>query len=383
MPFEFYNPCRVVSGDGALSRIGGLAISYGKKALLLAYEGLSVNLKNIVVKNLEEEGLAYKFVAAARGEPTDTGVMDIARQAREFGAEIMISIGGGSVTDTVKAAAAMAGNEGDIKEYLEGVGTGRVFQNTPLPFIAVPTTAGTGAEATKNAVIMGSGEAAYKKSLRDDRLYAKAVVISPLLYLTMPRRVTAESGMDALTQLIESYASRKATPVSRAWSYEGLKHIRSLKTCYNDGLNLAAREQTAVAAYMSGVALSSGGLGAVHGIAGTFGAYTGLAHGLICAVLLPHVIRLNSPVAAGYAEIADVLCGAQGTDAQKYTALIEYTEGLNAHFSIPRDFTGCGITEAKLEKIAAESRGSNMDANPVPLSEKDTFDFLRPLCIRN
>jgi len=285
---------------------------------------------------------------------------------------VVIGMGGGSAMDTAKAVAALAVNGGSVKEYLEGVGTGRKLENAPLPFIAVPSTAGTGAEVTKNAVIAGAG---YKKSFRDERLYARVVFIDPVVASTAPREVTAESGMDAITQLIESYTTKRSNLITDGLCLAGLKLARSLPECYFNGKNLAARADMSAAALLSGICLANSGLGAAHGLAASLGASLGISHGRACATMLPHVMRLNLEACEErYADAAEALCGVRSAEK-----LISEIEGLNARFNIPSSLKAYNISESKLSEIAEGSFGSSMSGNPVQLDKSGWEDFLRPL----
>lgn len=380
MAFEFYNPCKITAGENKFSEIGKICAKYGKKFLVITHKSFMLNndALNILKKGFEDVNIDYLIFSDIKGEPTVELLDKVIILGREFCCDAVLAIGGGSVIDTAKAAAGLIVNGGRIKEYLEGVGTGRKMENAPLAFIAVPTTAGTGAEATKNAVISDKNMR-FKKSFRDGRLFAKEIIIDPLLELSTPKNITAYSGMDAVTQLIESYTSVKSTPFSEFYALNGLSYAKELKNAYDDGNNIPARFNMAVAALMSGIALSNGGLGAAHGVAASLGVNLGISHGYACAVMLPNVIKLNSCVIKKYSHIAKILCGSCGSEEQNYNELINYIKNLNEYFGIPNNLKGYKLSDEAIMQITRDSYGSSMSGNPLQLNEKELFNFIKSI----
>jgi alcohol dehydrogenase class IV len=252
------------------------------------------------------------------------------------------------------------------------------MEKAPLPVIAVPTTSGTGAEATKNAVLSDTA-AGYKASFRDDRLLAKLAVIDPELTLGVPQNVTAWSGMDALTQLIESFISKKAQPVTDALALSGMRSAAaSLERAYQDGSDIEAREGMAYASFLSGVCLANSGLGADHGIAAGLGAAEGVPHGLACAVLLPHVIRLNMPhVGQKAAPLCEALTGRAFADAASNAgAVADFICGLAARLGIPERLGLKGVDGERIQRIRRAVSGSSMAGNPVDLAERKIIELI-------
>jgi alcohol dehydrogenase class IV len=285
-------------------------------------------------------------------------------------------VGGGSAIDAAKAVAGLLPNGGGVTDYMEVVGKGQKITRPAAPWIAVPTTAGTGAEATRNAVI-GWPEKRFKASLRSELLMARVAVIDPELGVEVPAEVTARSGMDALCQLIESYTSAGAQPVTDALALRGVELAgRSLVRAFQDGRDLEAREGMALAAYLSGVTLTNAGLGAVHGFAAPLGANFPVPHGTVCAALLPHVIAAN--LAAGtralvgrYAEVGGRLAGDAGMGEEEAAwACVRVTGEMVREMGIPalREF---GVSEERVaEMVGLARKASSMRFNPVVLPDE-------------
>ncbi len=375
MKFGFYCPAQIIMESGCIERAGPMAAGMGRRVLAVVPGSLS---KSHACEALRDgaagAGAEVMLYVCPPGEPTCKSVDEAAEVARDFRADVLVGMGGGSAMDTAKAVCGMYLNPGSVMDYLEGVGTGAVMEKPPLPWIALPTTAGTGAEVTKNAVISGEG---FKKSFRDSRLYARAVLVDPGLTLSLPKEVTADSGMDALTQLIESFVSVKATPITDALAVRGIALAKSLRDAYNDGLNLPARENMSATALLSGICLANSGLGAAHGIAAALGIYAGIPHGRACALLLPHVIELNArdSAAAEKLKIAARLFTGEGDIAALTSKIREW----NAHFCIPADLKSYNISGSVLKKIAEGSFGSSMSGNPVQQGAEDWEIFLQAL----
>ncbi len=378
MNFSLMMPGKVLFGRGEFGNAGKIASQYGNKSLVVTNPSLqSGGAVRRLKQLLEEQGVALVAFTMS-GEPTPDVVRAAAALAASEACDSVIGLGGGSAMDTAKAAAGIATNGGAVVDYLEGVGTGRVMSALPLPFLAIPTTSGTGAEATKNAVICDTS-AGYKASFRSDGLLAKAVIVDPELTISVPANVTAWSGMDALTQLMESYISIKAQPVTDSLALSGMKAVAAnLARVYACGQDMEAREAMAYGSFLSGVCLANSGLGADHGIAAAFGAVLGVPHGLACAVLLPHVMRTNMPhVGPKAASMAEALTGnsffAMDDNVKAVTGFVqELAERLN----IPRKLNLPDVDEVKLERVHRAVSRSSMGGNPVKLTPDDILGII-------
>ena len=285
MRFEFATATRIIFGEGSAATLPDLARTFGARPFVVT--GSSRERAAALVSALSAETFAVS------GEPTVDLVREGARQAQDAACDVVISIGGGSVIDTGKAVAILATNGGEPLEFLEMVGKGRAITVPPLPFIAVPTTAGTGSEVTRNAVL-GSTEHGVKASLRSPLMLPQVAVVDPELTYGLPREVTAFTGLDALTQLIEPYVSIRANPMVDAICVAGIDHIASaLRRAYHDGADRDARRDMALASLFGGLALANAGLGVVHGFAAPLGGRWKAPHGALCAALLPHGMAAN------------------------------------------------------------------------------------------
>jgi alcohol dehydrogenase class IV len=318
------------------------------------------------------------------GEPT----VDLTRigveRARQAGCDVVIGFGGGSVLDASKAIAMLLANGGDPLDYLEVVGRGQPITRRSAPLIAVPTTAGTGSEVTRNAVL-GSPEHRVKASLRSLWMLPTVAVIDPELTHSVPPDITASTGLDALTQCLEPFVSPRATPLTDGVCREGMQRAaRSLRRAYDNGSDAAAREDMAVASLCGGLALANAGLGAVHGFAGPIGGMFPASHGAICARLLSFVMEANiralharapgSPALARYDEVARLLTGDAASQAADG---IDWVASLAEALHVPR-LSHYGISPADLAEIVAKSQqASSMKANPIALTAGELDDVLR------
>lgn len=374
MIFEFATAGRILFGAGKATMIPSLARDLGHRALVVL--GGSERGREALTAGLAEAGLA-SVVVAVGGEPTTHQVDEATRLARAEGCDLVIAQGGGSVLDAGKAVAALLGNPGEVLDYLELVGKGQPLQHPGVPFIAVPTTAGTGTEATRNAVL-DVPEHRVKASLRSPYLLARLAIIDPELTVSMPPQITAFTGMDALTQLIEPFVSNAANPMTDGICREGLVRVsRSLTRAYEDGSDLAAREEMAFAALCGGIALANARLGAVHGFAGVLGGATGHAHGAICARLLPIVMEANlraiqergdPAILDRYTEVARTLTGDPGATALDGVA---WVQSCCDAFQIPT-LGDAGLTRDECDRIIPiAQRASSMKGNPVPLTDEE------------
>jgi len=366
-------------GSGLADRIPDWARAHGRGGLLIVCGDSSVDsgLLNRVQSGLDDAGVTFMVFDQVNGEPTADLVNQAAEQARQASPSAVIGLGGGSVVDAGKVVAALAVNPGPVEDYLEGVGTGRVLETTPLPHLAVPTTAGTGAEATKNAVIADYGRK-YKKSMRDERMIPLSAWVDPELTVTVPAAVTAAGGMDTITQLIEPCLSAKRRPETTQLALEGLRLCReALPRCVRDPEDLGARSRMSLASLLSGVCLANAGLALAHGIASGMGAVCAQPHGLICGVLLPHTLRWNR--AACEAELAEALGAFLNEPVPSPNTVdrgIEAVEALNRNLGLPPDFRHLHLDAATVDFIAENSMGSSMSGNPIPMTPDQTRTFL-------
>jgi alcohol dehydrogenase class IV len=298
--------------------------------------------------------------------------------------DFVLAIGGGSAIDLAKAAAAMAtnGDGASVRDFLEGVGRGLSIERPPLPLVAMPTTGGTGSEATKNAVV-SSHHPTFKKSLRSDRMIARIVLVDPELSVSVPPNVTAQTGMDAITQLIESYISRRAQPIPRALAVEGLKRaLPAIVEAVHDGTSRRAREAMAHAALLSGVALANSGLGMAHGVAAALGVVCDVPHGLACAVMLPAALKANREVAAyGLAELhwatAEVDRSRLSGDIHAAAnAFINGIERICIDIGIPAHLSEIGVRPDQIPALVRQSRGNSLSGNPRDISDDELTSLL-------
>jgi alcohol dehydrogenase class IV len=375
--FEFATAGRVLVGAGRSAELPALLAGFGRRALVCT--GASPDRHGGLLARL---GLPAVVFAVA-GEPT----VDLARAAvaaaREHGADVVAAIGGGSVIDTGKAAAMLLGNGGDPMDYLEVIGSGRAIMRPSVPCVAVPTTAGTGAEVTANAVL-AAPEHKVKASLRAAAMLPRVALVDPLLSVSCPAAVTAASGMDALTQCLEPFVSPLASPLTDAVAREGIRRAAAgLRRAYADGTDLGARADMAVASMASGMALANAKLGAVHGLAGVLGGTVAVPHGVACAALLAPVIEANvaalragapgHPALARYAEVAALLTGDPGAAVEDGVAWVRHTLALLA---IPGLGT-FGLVPGQFGDVAGQAlKSSSMRGNPVALTAGDLTGIL-------
>jgi alcohol dehydrogenase class IV len=371
MSFEFATATRVIFGAGAARGLPDLAAAFGSRVL--------------VVSNASQAcpALPERVELRVEGEPTVALARDGARLARERSVDVVIGFGGGSAIDAAKAIAALAANPGDPLDYLEVIGRGQPLKRPSLPFIAVPTTAGTGAEVTRNAVL-ASPEHRFKASLRSPYLLAKIALVDPELTLGLPPAVTASTGLDALTQLIEPYVSSRANPLTDPLCLDGMRRAaRALPVAFHDGGNMEARTAMSLASLFGGMALANAGLGVVHGFAAPIGGMFPAPHGAVCAALLPHgmeaniqALRSRAPqheALTRYAEVARLLTGDSAAEAQDGPA---WVARLTREFAIP-PLGAYGIREKDVaELVEKASRASSMKANPIQLTDEELPEVL-------
>ena len=381
MRFEFATATRIIFGEGAIQEVAPLASEMGSCAFVVT--GRTVERAKPLLEQLKKHQIKC-LTFSVPGEPTTTIAEEAVLQGRRAKSDLVIAIGGGSALDTGKVVAAMLTNSGQLEDYLEVIGGGKPLPLCSAPNIMIPTTAGTGAEVTRNAVL-GSPEYQVKVSMRSPLMLPRLAVVDPALTHSMPPPVTASTGLDALTQLMEAYVSNKANPLTDGLCREGLIRAgRSLRQAYENGDNRAAREDMALASLFSGLALANAKLGAVHGLAGPLGGMISAPHGVICAGLLPYIMQANvqtlqrhaaaSPALARYDEIAQLLTGT--VTASAVDGLLWVQELCKAlKVPPPAEF---GLKKQDLPAIVAKSRkSSSMKGNPIILTDDELMEILK------
>jgi alcohol dehydrogenase class IV len=376
--FEFATANRIVFGAGKLNELGRL-IEQNRKHFLLVRGQSSDAIPRVrnILSSLDSSISEFQV----HGEPT----IDVVRAGLEAAqdCDTVIGLGGGSVLDTGKAISALVTNPGEITDYLEVVGKGRPLVNPPLPYIAIPTTSGTGTEVTRNAVIEATDQN-VKVSLRSPLMLPRLALIDPELTYSLPPEITAATGLDALTQLIEPFVSIKANPMTNAICREGIQNAaRSLKRAYENGSDQQARQGMSLAALCGGLALANAGLGAVHGFAGALGGMLHAPHGAICARLLPFVMEANlralqarqpgHPAIARYQEIAKILTGDGSAATQEG---VEWVSRVVIELKIPQ-LSQYGMNKEQFsEAVEKTIRSSSFKGNPILLNAMELAEIL-------
>ena len=381
MRFEFATANRILFGAGMLAEVGPQAAAYGKRALVAA--GVAGVVLDKLLEGLAAVGVFYSLLPV-EGEPTIASIRSGLELVKSSGVDLTIGIGGGSALDTAKAIGILARNTGDITDYLEVIGKGKSLQNPGLPCIAIPTTAGTGAEVTRNAVL-GSPEQQVKVSLRSPFMLPRLAIVDPETTYSLPPEVTASTGLDALTQLIEPYVSNAANPLTDAFCEAGMPRAsRSLLRACESGSDAAAREDMCLASLFGGLALANSKLGAVHGFASVLGGcLTNAPHGAICARLLPVVMeaniralqerQANSPALRRYQVTAVLLNGKPDATAEDGR---DWVEGLCRTLHIP-SLSAYGLERQAFPDIIEKSaKASSTKGNPIVLTGEEMQEIL-------
>jgi len=379
--FEFATAGRIVFGPGTLGEVGPLAAEMGKRALVVTdgSEDRSAALLDV----LRRAGIEIT-TSAVTAEPTIQLVLDATEQARGLGCDLVAGIGGGSVIDAGKAVAALLTNGGEPMDYVEVVGRGKAIERPAAPYIAIPTTAGTGAEVTRNAVLLAP-EHRVKVSMRSPLMLPRVALVDPLLTHSMPPAVTASTGLDALTQLLEPFVSRKANPLTDGICREGLlRAAGSLRRAYEAGNDADAREDMALASLFGGLALANAALGAVHGFAAPIGGMFPAPHGAVCARLLPFVVEANvkalrerepeSRALERFEELGRILTGNPKAGA---TEGMDWIRELSADLRVP-PLSQYGLKEGDFPVVVKKAKkASSMRGNAIELTEEELTDVLR------
>jgi alcohol dehydrogenase class IV len=378
MRFEFATATRIIFGAGTLREIGPLAADMGRRALVVT--GRDAARADPLLEALSAEGIG-SAIFAVPGEPTTEIVQQGVEQARGAACNLIVGFGGGSAVDAGKAIAALLTNGGDVLDYLEVIGQGKALTQPPAPTIAIPTTAGTGAEVTRNAVL-ASPQHRVKVSLRSALMLPRLALVDPQLTYNLPPQVTASTGLDALAQVVEPFVSNQANPLTDALCRQGMRRAaRSLRRAYEQGDDPAAREDMALASLLGGLALANAKLGVVHGFAGVLGGMFPAPHGAICGRLLPHAMAVNvqalkerAPESAAlrrYDEVAQILSGDKDASASEGVAWVQalcqalQTPPLSAYGVTQDDFS---ILVQKTA-VASSTRGNPIELGPDEMEE--------------
>ncbi len=385
MNFEFATATKIIFGPGSSARLGALAAEMGQRALVSL--GIPAGQATELLENLAGHGVLVTPYPV-EGEPSIASIQGGLALARSERCDLVIGLGGGSALDTGKAIAILLANQGDLYDYLEVIGRGQPIRWPGAPYVALPTTAGTGSEVTMNAVISAemaeTPDAKVKVSLRSPLMLPRLALVDPRLTLGLPPQVTASTGLDALTQLIEPFVSNRANPLTDAICREGLRHAAgALRIVYYDGGNLAGREAMSLASLLGGLALANAKLGAVHGFAAPLGGRLSAPHGALCARLLPLVMETNlralherqpdHPAIRRYTEIAQILTGTLDATAEQG---VEWVQAVVADLHIP-GLASYGMQPADIpEMVDQAGRASSMQGNPLQLSQVELSAIL-------
>lgn len=381
MEFEFATAGRIIFGPGTVAQVGPEAGKMGKRAFIVT--GRRSERALPVLEQLSKHKID-SVIFNVTAEPTTTLATSVIEAARAAKSEVVMSIGGGSVIDTGKVVAAMLTNTGELADYLEIVGAGRPLKQPCAGHIAIPTTAGTGAEVTRNAVL-GVSQKKIKVSMRSPLMIPRVAVVDPELTYSMGPALTARVGLDALTQLMEPFVSNKANLLTDGICRQGLMRAgRSLQVAYEDGHNAAARQDMALASLFGGLALANAKLGAVHGLAGPLGGMISAPHGAICGALVPYVMAANvralqsrkpgSPALGRYDEIAQILTAKAAARAADG---VKWVKELCALLKVPT-LAKLGLKEQDFAAVVQKSQqSSSMKGNPVELTVAELVQILK------
>jgi alcohol dehydrogenase class IV len=383
-PFLFARTPKIVFGVGSIVELPALARTFGNDILLVTGGSSFMNSKHgeYLLHTFELMGIRYHHVVVSR-EPSPEIIDQTVIRHRETTIRLVVAIGGGSVIDAGKAISAMIGQTASVRDFLEGVGS-KEHPGTKIPFVAIPTTSGTGSEATKNAVISQIGTSGFKKSLRHDNFVPDVAILDPELTLNCPPDITAASGMDCFTQLVEAYVSDKATSLTDAMAFDAIGKLKSaLPRAWRLGLDIESRSDMSYAALVSGICLANAGLGAVHGFASSIGGLFNVPHGTVCGTLMAPANDMNvkrlreqnneSPALTKYAALGQLFSDETQKSPEFYIdhfihVLYEWTEMMNIN-----RLGKYGIMNQDIDKIIPLTDLKN---NPVKLSSEDLKEIL-------
>lgn len=388
---------RIEFGTGIFEKLPDIIAGYGSQILLVTGGRSYKNLPGwqVFIDQLAHRGIHWEHCTVAE-EPSPVLIDETVKSYTSFSFDAVVGIGGGSALDAAKAIAGLLKVKHSVMDYLEGVGPELSYEGPAVPLIAVPTTAGTGSEATKNAVLSAQGDEGFKKSFRHEKLVAEYAIVDPELLSNCPPEVIAANGMDALTQLLESYVSIKSNALTDALAISGLRAVRdALVPLYQQGIkqndpqNKAIKkclEKMAYAALLSGITLAQVGLGSVHGLASPLGAFYPIPHGVVCGTLVASAtaVNINSMQArepenaalVKYAHAAEILCQKHFGDADAaHNALVQLLTEWTQELKLPR-LAHYGLQASKINKVVANSRGSSMKTNPIVLTDEEIRQIL-------
>ncbi len=388
-PFSIARLPRIEFGAGSLKKLPDIVAAYGSHILLItgARSFTGTPHWQFLIDQLKQRGITWRHCTVVE-EPSPALIDELVKTQVKDHFTAVVGIGGGSALDAAKAVAGLLQVQRSVMDYLEGVGPELPYLGPAVPFIAVPTTAGTGSEATKNAVLSVQGENGFKKSFRHDKLVAEYAIVDPDLLASCPPGVIAANGMDALTQLLESYVSIKANAFTDALAISGLQAARdALIPLYRQHGDLAQhREKMAYAALLSGITLAQAGLGSVHGLASPLGAFYPIPHGAVCGTLVATATRINirsmqtrepnNLALAKYLHVAEILCEKRFIDPETaFNALTGLLMQWTEELALPR-LSHYGLQPAGLDKVIANCRGNSMKTNPIVLNDEEIRQIL-------
>lgn len=389
-PFSIARLPRIEFGSGSLGKLAEITARYGRRVLLVTGERSfdDAAWSSGLVDMLRQAGLSQQRLRIA-GEPSPEIVNEAVASFAPRDIDVVVGVGGGSALDAAKAIAGLVRVRRPVENYLEGVGPELHYAGPAVPLIAVPTTAGTGSEATKNAVLSRQGQDGYKKSFRDEQLVAEVAIVDPDLLASCPAAVIAANGMDALTQLIESYVSINSNVFTDALGISGLRAARDglVALFQSSGSDADARERMAYAALVSGINLAQTGLGSVHGLASPLGAFYPIPHGVVCGTLVAAATAMNidamlerepdNPALGRYARVGEELSQQRhGSRDAALESLVELLTRWTADLQLPK-LSAFGLNRAGLDHVVAYARGSSMKTNPVVLHDDELRAVLK------
>ncbi len=380
---------RIEFGSGVFNKVADICLQYGSNILLVT--GAKSFTRSIYFSELigefDQRNMQWQQ-CIIENEPSPQMIDAAVKKFADENFDVVLGIGGGSALDAAKAIAGLLKVKRSVMDYLEGVGPELPYEGPAVPFIAVPTTAGTGSEATKNAVLSVQGLDGFKKSFRHDMLVAEYAIVDPQLLATCPISVVAANGMDALTQLIESYVSTKSNTFTNALAISGLRAARDgLIPLYEHGKDTAeAQEKMAYASLVSGICLAQTGLGSVHGLASPLGAFYPIPHGVVCGTLVAEATELNinvmlkrepnNPGLDKYVRLGEVLCQKRHRNKHaSWECLVELLRAWTEQLQLPR-LSEFGLSDEGLDHVVAHSRGSSMKTNPIVLTDAEIRELL-------
>jgi alcohol dehydrogenase class IV len=386
--FNFAATPHIHFGVGQRTVLTHILSSYGSKVLLIT-GGASFDESPVCFSVWQKLGETFDLKReTVTGEPSPDMVDNWVSKYQDFQPDVVLAIGGGSAVDAAKAVAGLLASGHSVMEYLEGVGRGKVFSGQTTPFVAVPTTAGTGGETSKNAVLSVISEHGFKKSFRHENLVPKHIVLDPELTVSCSPETTAACGMDAFTQLLESYVSTKASPMTDALAWSGLEQVSmGLLGAFEDGSNLVARASMLYASSISGLTLANAGLGSVHGLASPLGAYFPIPHGVVCGTLLFDATRVNietmlerepnNPALEKYARVGRLLLADYTLDdVEARNLLLDTLEIWQGYMRMPK-LSEYGVSESDFDKIIDHISGGSIATNPIKLEKSELLALLK------